>query len=40
MKKIPIVFSIDHNYVMQAGVCILSLLMNSDEKEYYDSAPV
>lgn len=29
MNVIPIVFSIDHNYVMQAGVCILSLLENA-----------
>ena len=36
MKKIPIVFSIDHNYVMQAGVCILSLLNSSNEEEFYN----
>ena len=36
MKKTPVVFSIDHNYVMQAGVCILSLLINSTKEEYYD----
>lgn len=36
MTNIPIVFSIDHNYVMQAGVCILSLLMNSDKEEHYN----
>lgn len=29
MNLIPIVFSIDHNYVMQAGVCIYSLLENA-----------
>lgn len=28
-SRIPIVFSIDHNYVMQAGVCIYSLLINA-----------
>lgn len=32
---IPIVFSTDHNFVMQAGVCVLSLLMNASD-EYYD----
>lgn len=36
MNKIPVVFSIDHNYVMQAGVCILSLLESSGNDEYYD----
>lgn len=36
MNKIPVVFSIDHNYVMQAGVCILSLLESSKKEEYYD----
>lgn len=36
MNKIPVVFSIDHNYVMQAGVCILSLLESSGKDEYYD----
>ncbi|MDR1583108.1 MAG: glycosyltransferase family 8 protein [Prevotellaceae bacterium] len=34
--KIPIVFSTDHNYVMQTGVCITSLLINSNSDEYYD----
>lgn len=33
--EIPIVFSTDHNFVMQTGVCILSLLMNA-VNEYYD----
>lgn len=33
--EIPIVFSTDHNFVMQTGVCILSLLMNAVD-EYYD----
>ena len=33
--KIPIVFSTDHNFVMQTGVCILSLLMNAVD-EFYD----
>jgi lipopolysaccharide biosynthesis glycosyltransferase len=36
MNKIPIVFSTDHNYVMQTGVCIISLLINSSQDEYYD----
>jgi lipopolysaccharide biosynthesis glycosyltransferase len=36
MNKIPIVFSTDHNYVMQTGVCITSLLINSNQDEYYD----
>lgn len=33
--EIPIVFSTDHNFVMQTGVCLLSLLMNAVD-EYYD----
>lgn len=33
--KIPIVFSTDHNFIMQTGVCILSLLMNAVD-EFYD----
>lgn len=36
MTKIPIVFSTDHNYVMQTGVCITSLLMNSQPTTSYD----
>lgn len=36
MTKIPIVFSTDHNYVMQTGVCITSLLMNSSPTTSYD----
>ncbi len=31
---IPIVFSTDHNYVMQTGVCILSLLESAQEALY------
>lgn len=31
---IPIVFSTDHNYVMQAGVCIFSLLTYADDACY------
>ena len=31
---IPIVFSTDHNYVMPAGVTILSLLENADGESY------
>ncbi|MDE6183282.1 MAG: glycosyltransferase family 8 protein [Rikenellaceae bacterium] len=31
---IPIVFSTDHNYVMQTGVCILSLLESAQETLY------
>lgn len=33
--NVPIVFSTDHNFVMQTGVCILSLLMNAVD-EFYD----
>ncbi len=31
---IPIVFSTDHNYVMQTGVCIFSLLQSADDSKY------
>lgn len=31
---IPIVFSTDHNYIMQTGVCILSLLQSADNILY------
>lgn len=32
--EIPIVFSTDHNFVMQTGVCVLSLLMNAIDEIY------
>ena len=32
--KIPIIFSTDHNYVMQAGVTILSLIKNAKDSIY------
>ncbi len=31
---IPIVFSTDHNYVMQTGVCVFSLLQSADDCKY------
>jgi lipopolysaccharide biosynthesis glycosyltransferase len=35
-KNVPIVFSFDDNLVMPAGVCITSLLVNSDQDVFYD----
>lgn len=33
---IPIVFATDKNLVIQTGVCITSLLLNSEESDHYD----
>ena len=34
MSRIPIVFSTDHNYVMQTGVCLLSLIEHANDVKY------
>lgn len=34
-KEIPVVIAFDENVVIQAKVCILSLLISSDSNEYY-----
>lgn len=36
MNKIPVVFAIDDNVVMQCGVTMTSLLLNAKEDTYYD----
>jgi lipopolysaccharide biosynthesis glycosyltransferase len=36
MKKTPIVFSFNDTYTMPAGVCITSLLENSNDDTFYD----
>lgn len=36
MKKFPIVFSMDHNYVMPTCVAIHSLLINTEEETIFD----
>lgn len=36
MKKTPIVFSFNEAYVMPAGVCITSLLINANTDTFYD----
>ena len=36
MNKIPIVFAIDNNVVMQCGVTIVSLLLNAKDGTFYD----
>ncbi len=36
MKKIPIVFSFNDGYLMPAGVCITSLLINAKKDVFYD----
>ncbi len=36
MNKIPIIFAIDNNVVMQCGVTITSLLMNAKPDTYYE----
>lgn len=36
MPVIPIVFSTDHNYIMQTGVCLLSLIESAQAEDTYD----
>ena len=36
MNKVPVVFAIDNNVVMQCGVTITSLLLNAKPDTYYD----
>ncbi len=36
MNKIPVIFAIDNNVLMQCGVTITSMLMNAKEETFYD----
>ena len=36
MNRIPIVFCFNDNWVLQAGVCLTSLLVNANENTFYD----